>query len=178
MRITVCCSAILASLLASLLSAPLSGQSQSASLTGIVTDSSGAAVPKASLRLVNSETGEVFQAASNDSGNYDFPLLKPGRYNLTAELTGFKQVQETGVVLETGLPTRVDVKLEVGAITDSVTVEASAPLVQSDTAAVGSVWCRTRFGWVVSAGSIASRIRSGWSTGRAAWFGLVVCQGR
>ena len=126
-------------LLASLLIAPLFGQSQSASLTGIITDSSGAAVPRASLRLVNRETGEVFQAASNDSGNYDFPLLKPGRYNLTAELTGFKQVQETGVVLETGVPTRVDLKLEVGAITDRVTVEASAPLVQSDTAAVGSV---------------------------------------
>ena len=58
---------------------------------------------------------------------------------MTAELTGFKQVQQTGVVLETGVPTRVDLKLEVGALTDKVTVEAAAPLVQSETAAVGAV---------------------------------------
>jgi hypothetical protein len=135
MRIAVCRSVLLASALIS----SLLGQSQSASLTGVVTDSSGAAVPRAALRLVNTETGEAYQAGSNDSGNYDFPLLKPGRYNLTAELAGFKQVQQTGVILETGVPTRVDLKLEVGAITDKVTVEAVAPLVQSETASVGSV---------------------------------------
>src|SRR5690242_17415584 len=95
MRTAIC----LAALLALFCISPLFGQSQSASLTGAVTDSSGAAVPRVSLHLVNTETGETFQAGSNDSGNYDFPLLKPGRYNLTAELTGFKQVQQTGIVL-------------------------------------------------------------------------------
>ena len=76
MRTVVCTLALLA------LVCPAFGQSQSASLTGIVTDSSNAAVPRAALRLVNAETGEVYRAASNDGGNYDFPLLRPGHYNL------------------------------------------------------------------------------------------------
>ncbi len=109
------------------------------SLDGSVTDSSGAAVPRAALRLVNSETGESYQAVSNESGNYDFPLVKPGRYSLTAELSGFKSSQQKDIILETGAPTRVDLKLEVGAITDKITVESTAPLVQSETAAVGAV---------------------------------------
>src|ERR1700722_3905203 len=109
------------------------------SLDGSVTDSSGASVPRAAIRLVNSETGESYQAVSNDSGNYDFPLVKPGRYSLTAELTGFKALQQKDIILETGMPTRVDLKLEVGAITDKITVESTAPLVQSETAAVGAV---------------------------------------
>jgi hypothetical protein len=121
------------------LAGSLLAQSQSASLSGEITDSSGAAVPHAALRAVNMDTGEAFRAASNDSGNYDFPLLKPGRYTVTAELTGFKQVQETGIVLETGVPTRVNLRLEVGSMADKVTVEAAAPLVQSETAAVGAV---------------------------------------
>jgi hypothetical protein len=109
------------------------------SLNGSITDSSGAAVPRASVKIVNSETGESYQVASNDSGNYDFPLVKPGRYSLTAELAGFKTSQEKDIVLETGVPTRVDMKLEVGAITEKITVESTAPLVQADTAAVGTV---------------------------------------
>src|SRR5579872_398421 len=109
------------------------------SLDGSVTDASGAAVPRAALRLVNSETGESYQGVSNDSGNYDFPLVKPGRYSLTAELSGFKSSQQKDIILETGAPTRVDMKLEVGAITDKITVESTAPLVQSETAAVGAV---------------------------------------
>src|SRR5215472_3756511 len=121
------------------LAGSLLAQSQSASLSGEITDSSGAAVPHAAVRAVNMDTGEAFQASSNDSGNYDFPLLKPGRYTVTAELTGFKQVQETGIVLETGVPTRADLRLEVGSMADKVTVEAAAPLVQSETAAVGAV---------------------------------------
>jgi hypothetical protein len=129
----------LTGMLALLWVVPVYAQNQSASLSGTITDASGAAAPHAALRLVNSDTGESYSAASNESGNYNFPLLKPGRYGLTAELAGFKQVQRTGIVLETGVPARVDLRLEVGAITDRVTVEAEAPLVQSDTAAVGSV---------------------------------------
>jgi hypothetical protein len=123
-------------ILAIVLACPMFGQS---SLNGSIADSSGAAVPLAALRLVNGETGETYQTVSNDNGNYDFPLVKPGRYSLTAELTGFKTSQEKDIILETGVPTRVDLKLEVGAITDKITVESTAPLVQSETAAVGSV---------------------------------------
>ncbi len=97
----------------------------------MVTDSSGAIVPRAAIRLVNTQTGETYQASSNESGNYDFPLLKEGSYTLIADMPGFRQIQQTGIVLVTGVPARVDVKLQVGAATDKITVEAVAPLVQS-----------------------------------------------
>jgi hypothetical protein len=85
----------------------LFAQNESASLTGTVADSSGAVVPRVAIRLVNAQTGEAYQASSNDSGNYDFPLLKAGNYTLTAEMPGFRQIQQTGIVLETGVPARV-----------------------------------------------------------------------
>ena len=72
-----------------LVAGSLFAQNESASLTGAVTDSSGAAVPRVAIRAVNSETGEAYQTTSNDSGNYNFPLLKSGKYSLTAELAGF-----------------------------------------------------------------------------------------
>ena len=131
-------------ILTAILSGTLLAQNEAASLTGVVTDSSGAVVPRVAVRLVNSETGETYQASSNDSGNYDFPLLKPGSYALTAEMTGFQQVQQSGIVLETGVPARVDLKLEIGDMTEKVTVEAAAPLVQSETAAIGSRSSRIR----------------------------------
>jgi hypothetical protein len=114
-------------------------QNESASLTGTLTDSSGAAATRASVRLVNSETGESFQVSSNENGSYDFQLLRPGRYSLTVELAGFKQYVQSGIVLETGVPARADIRLEVGAMTERVTVEASAALIQTESAAVGAV---------------------------------------
>src|SRR5579862_2587350 len=95
-------------------------QNELASLTGTITDSSGAAAARGSVRLVNSDTGETFQVMSSDTGSYDFELLKPGRYSLRVELAGFKQFVQNGIVLETGVPARVDVKLEVGALTEKV----------------------------------------------------------
>lgn len=124
---------------AAILAGALLAQNESASLTGVVTDSSGAVVPGTAVRLVNGETGEAYQTSTNDSGNYSFPLLKPGSYSLTAERAGFRQFRQNGIVLQTGVPARVDLKLEVGDVGDRITVEASAPLVQSESAAVGSV---------------------------------------
>jgi hypothetical protein len=114
-------------------------QNELASLTGTITDSSGAAAVRASVRLVNSNTGESYQVASSDSGSYDFQLLKPGRYTLTVEMAGFKQFVQTGITLETGVPARADIRLEVGALTEKVTVEATAALIQTESSAVGAV---------------------------------------
>jgi len=88
--------------------------------------------PAPSFPVSNVETGESFSATSNDSGNYVIPLIKPGKYLLTAEKPGFKQYQETDLVLETGGQSRVDVQLQVGALSERVVVEARAPLLQSE----------------------------------------------
>lgn len=112
---------------------------QSASLSGLVTDSSGAVVAGASLTLINLETGETVAAKSGAGGTYAIPLLKPGAYELVVEQPGFKQHRQRGIVLETGVPARADVQLEVGGVTESVTVETSAPLLRTESSSVGSV---------------------------------------
>src|SRR5262249_43153227 len=119
---------VLALFLCSLVGLPLFGQSQLATLTGTVTDPSGAATPNAEIRLVNTETGERYGAVANASGNYTLPLVKPGSYVLTCELSGFKQRRESGIVLETGQQARIDIQLEIGAVSESTTVQAEAPL--------------------------------------------------
>ncbi len=125
--------------LALCLTAPwLVAQGQLAVLIGTVTDGTGAVIPRATVRLANNDTGEAYSAASNDAGNYTFPLVKPGNYTLTAEMEGFKQYQQSGIVLITGAQARLDVRLEIGALTQSTTVEATVPLLESDTSAVGT----------------------------------------
>ncbi|MCI0352961.1 MAG: TonB-dependent receptor [Acidobacteriales bacterium] len=114
-------------------------QSQLASLTGRVTDPSAAVLPNLSVQLTNTETGERFSATTNSAGVYLFPVVKPGKYDLQVEGTGFKRYQRIGIVLETGNQTRLDFEMEVGATEDSVTVVGSAPLLQSETAAVTNI---------------------------------------
>jgi hypothetical protein len=118
---------------------PTWGQSQSITLGGTITDPSGAIVQRVKVQLVNVDTGEDWTATTNESGNYFLPLIKPGRYRLTAEAPGFKQYQQTGIELETGVPARADLRLEIGVVTESVTVEGTVPLLQGGTSAVGTV---------------------------------------
>ncbi len=119
--------------------ASLQAQSQASSLSGTITDSPGSVAPGVEVKIVNVETGESFQAASNESGNYTLPLVKPGRYDLAAETAGFKRYQQSGIVLETGAPGRIDIRLEVGVVTESVSVNASVALLQTSTSSVGAV---------------------------------------
>jgi hypothetical protein len=112
---------------------------QSATLNGLVTDSSSASVPTAQLRLINALTGESYSSVAGDAGNFTIPLVKPGNYELVVEAAGFKQFKQTGIKLETGSAARIDVRLEVGAVTESVTVEASVPLLKTENSSVGLV---------------------------------------
>jgi hypothetical protein len=112
---------------------------QSATLTGTVTDPSGAVVADVNIKLVNSLTGESYSGRSNENGIYTIPLVKPGSYELAAEAPGFKQFRQTGIVLETGVPAGLDIKLELGGVTETVTVKESVPLLSSESASVGAV---------------------------------------
>src|SRR4051812_3711940 len=72
-------------------------------------------------------------------GSYTIPLIKPGQYELVITADGFRQYRRAGIALETGVTARVDAQLEVGTVSDSVTVQAEAPLLSSETSSVGSV---------------------------------------
>jgi hypothetical protein len=120
------------------LSLGLSAQ-QTATLSGTVTDSSGAVVANVSVKIVNTATGEVFAGVSNQNGNYTIPQIKPGAYELTAEAQGFKQFRQRGIEMETGIPARADVRLEVGGVTETITVEAGVPQLRTESSSVGAV---------------------------------------
>src|SRR5262245_25504610 len=112
---------------------------QAASLSGQVSDISGGVIAQVSVKIVNVETGEAYAGQTGDSGDYSIPLVKPGSYELIVEHAGFKQYRQGGILLETGIPARADVKLEIGAVTESVSVEASTPQLRTENSSVGAV---------------------------------------
>ena len=114
-------------------------QNVRSTLSGRVVDQTGAAVPEASVVVTNTETNQGRTVRANGSGDYIAPELMPGPYVLSIEQVGFQRSVVRGIVLETGQEVRVDVTLKVGAVSESIEVQASAPLVNADTAAVGGV---------------------------------------
>lgn len=112
---------------------------QDAALSGIVTDSSGGAVPKASVQVQNQNTGIKLQTQTNGQGIYSFPFLKPGPYEITVQANGFKTVNQTGITLAVAQTARIDFSLQVGPVTESVTVEGGTPLVNTTDAAVSTI---------------------------------------
>ncbi len=112
------------------------GQDQSR-LTGSVLDTTGAAIPAARLTLSNTATGVETSAESNESGVYIFPYVAPGEYLLLTEVDGFKTSNQTGIVLETGTTSTVDVQMEIGQLTEVITVEATTPQLEAATSSVG-----------------------------------------
>ncbi len=108
-------------------------------ILGQVTDVSGAVVPGALVRAVNNETGVAISSRANEQGNYEIPFLMPGRYTIEAEMSGFKRWSQTNVELRTGERLRIDVRLEVGALTEAVQVTAEAPVLENVTATLSQV---------------------------------------
>jgi hypothetical protein len=112
---------------------------QTATLSGTVHDQSGGVIHAAVVKAANINTGETLSTVTSASGLYTIPFIKPGEYDITTDAKGFKQHKQTSIRLETGSTTRIDVALEVGEVGETVTVEASAPLLNTDTSSVGSV---------------------------------------
>jgi Carboxypeptidase regulatory-like domain len=117
----------------------IAGAQENAEITGLVTDSSGAAVPNATITITHVSTGAVRTAQSNGAGLFDFPGLRVGNYNLKATASGFKAHTMTGLVLNTAQTLRADVQLEVGSESQTVVVEANALQIQTDTNEVSSL---------------------------------------
>ena len=114
------------------------GQTTTASLSGIVTDASGAAIPDAVITASHAGTTAATKTSSDPSGRYVFPALPPGLYNLSVEKTGFKSSQLAGIRLLVDQKATLDIQLEVGEITTKIEVSAAAPQVESTTASVGT----------------------------------------
>ena len=132
---------VLFALLALALGAPLAAQQSG--LTGSVTDTTGAVIVGADVALVNSDTGVVSSAQTNESGGFNFTLLQPGTYELRCESVGFKTYRQSGLVMETGLTKTVTIQLEIGEITETIEVTGSAPLLETENTTVGQFIERT-----------------------------------
>jgi len=100
------------------------GQANLATLTGTVTDSGGGVIPGADVTVINTGTAISRDQSTNEIGSFTFPALIPGDYQLIVTSEGFQQHVEQGIVLRTGDNRRVDVELELGQVTESVTVDA------------------------------------------------------
>jgi hypothetical protein len=118
-----------------LLASPAHAQFDSAQISGVVQDSTGAVLPGVDVTLVNVGTRIERQAVTNEAGLYTFPNVPVGEYQITAMLSGFRPVTKSDVRVTAGVNIRVDVALEVGALSETISVEAATTLV--DTSVVG-----------------------------------------
>src|SRR5258708_27188706 len=107
------------------------GEIGGASLNGTVTDSSGAAVPSATVTATNPATGLKRTTTTDQSGLYNFQQLPVGSYDLTVAATGFKISKRAGVSLTVGAVATVDMPLEIGATQETVSVTAEVPVVET-----------------------------------------------
>ncbi len=114
-------------------------QLETATITGVVIDASGALVPKATVTVTNVSTNITVQAETNDQGSYTVPSLRPGEYTVAVEAPGFSRALRRGLTLQVAQVVRVDVTLETGALTEVVEVAAGASLLETQTSSRGSV---------------------------------------
>jgi hypothetical protein len=112
---------------------------QEGTIVGTVSDPSGAVVPNAKVVITNTDKNQSVDVMSNESGQFVAPDLGIGHYKVKAEVAGFKSFEQNDINLQVGDRLRVDVKLEVGNTKDSVTVEAEAIAVKSESGEVSDV---------------------------------------
>jgi hypothetical protein len=120
-------------LLVSLSSPVLYAQNVFASITGTISDESGAVVPRAKVSVVNTDTGLSREVTVDERGDYLLAQLPEGKYTLSAEIQGFRKEQRAGIVLQVNQRAREDIRLKVGAITETMEVTAGAASVDSET---------------------------------------------
>jgi hypothetical protein len=117
----------------------LSGQQESASITGQVTDASGAAIAGAQVTIRNEASGASFASLTDSDGFYRAPQLRPAVYTISVAASGFSTAVREGIVARVNDRLRVDMPLQIGAVTESVMVTGAAPLLQTEDATIGQV---------------------------------------
>src|SRR3954463_4902466 len=116
-----------------------SAQAVTGTLLGNITDSSGGSVPGVTVTATEVQTSVARSTVSNEAGHYTFASLPNGKYTVSAELQGFKKVIRQNIDVEVNTTIRVDMTLEVGAMTESVTVAAESPVLQTDRTDTGRI---------------------------------------
>ncbi|MFN7930632.1 MAG: TonB-dependent receptor [Blastocatellia bacterium] len=112
-------------------------QTTSTTILGTVADASGAVLPNAKVTVTNTGTGQKREAMTSSTGDFSFPLLDVGVYDLAVEAAGFKQGVRRGVVLEINEKVRVDFALQVGATTELIEITATGTILKTDDATLG-----------------------------------------
>ena len=129
----------LSALLSAVAVAPASAQATTGEITGRVEDAAGSIVPAVTVTALNTETGFARSTLTNAEGTYVLTSLPPGRYTVSAELTGFKKAVRENVIVAVGTRQTLPIRLEIGAISESVAVSADAPLVETTRSELGGV---------------------------------------
>src|SRR6188768_3483762 len=123
-------------LLAILLPVAAGAQETRGNINGVVQDATGL-VPGATVRITNTETSQTQQLVTNNRGYFEVLLLNPGTYAVRVEMKGFKTLNQTGIRLAVGQTVNLSLTLEVGQLTEEVTVSAVAPLLDASTVSSG-----------------------------------------
>ena len=116
---------------------PSLAQSTRGELAGNITDTSGAAVVGAKIVATSVDTGTKYESVTTSSGAYNFPELALGRYNVTVTAAGFATSTDTGVLITINSTTPLNVTLKPGSVTETLTVDASAPTIESESSEIG-----------------------------------------
>jgi len=114
-------------------------QTVSTQILGLVTDPTGAAIPEAAVTARRGVTGDVRHSRTNETGNYVFPLLEVGEYEVTCAAPGFKTEVRRGIVLQLQQKARIDFSMQVGQQVETVEVTSATPLLRTEDATLGSV---------------------------------------
>ncbi len=115
------------------------GQIGTSTITGRVTDTTGAVIPKVQVTIIQTTTNFTYSTVTNDEGIYRVPSLQPGQYRVTFEASGFKRLVRDDVELRTGDVLAVDVALQVGVVTESVEVTGATVLLETETSTTGTL---------------------------------------
>src|ERR1700687_4600569 len=107
-------------------------QSDRGTITGTLSDPAGAVIANAPIQARNVETGSLYEVASSTTGNYTLSALPAGIYEISVAVPGFKKSVRQGLTVQVAQILRIDITLEVGAATESVTVQGDAPLLKTE----------------------------------------------
>jgi hypothetical protein len=134
MKKVVRCGALASALFA----VSLFAQRDLGTITGTIVDPQSSGVPNAKVTILENATGVSYSVVANDTGEFIRPLLKPGTYSVTVEAVGFRKAEQKGIIVTAGDRIGVNIALQLGDINQTVEVAATAPLLQTESAAQGA----------------------------------------